>query len=234
MEYPIAEVFLAPQGEGFNVGKLMTFVRLAGCTVGKRYPKEMYETDHSDMPMFPIYTNKCTLADGREFPCDTNYQLSKKMDYVELKVLIEQNANGCKEICLTGGEPLMHVTTRNLVEELIQDDFNINLETSGTIQLTRDVIASLLLAEHVCVSPKTGFIPAYKHYAHEFKLLVDDNFDWDTFPFLDQLDINKVFLQPVNYENEINLDNLKLCLKLQKQHPEVRLSLQAHKFWGTR
>lgn len=246
MEYPIAEIFLAPQGEGFNVGKLMHFVRLAGCTVGQRYPKERYELplpelgpsniDHL-LHILPDYTNKCTLADGREFPCDTNYKLAYKTGYAKLKETLEKESEGCMEICLTGGEPLMHAASGvlvDLVNRLSEDGYSINLETSGTIPITRELEVLMEKIGHICISPKLGFREEYIEWGDEFKILIDVNFRYDMFPFLHKINPEKIFLQPINGEHTVNIANLNLCLALQKKLPDARISLQAHKFWGTR
>ena len=236
MEYPIAEIFLAPQGEGFNVGKLMTFVRLAGCTVGKRYPPSYYG-EGQGAGLFPIYTNECTLADGRTFPCDTNYTLAKKYTYVELLTEIQSLSEGCMEICLTGGEPLMHAASGildDLCTNLVQDGYSINLETSGTITISEVIRDVLKLMSHVCISPKKGFREEYLKWGGEFKILIDENFRYDEFPFIAKIAPSKVFLQPINGEHTVNLENLNLCLVLQKKLPEARISLQAHKLWNTR
>lgn len=86
--YPISEIFVSPQGEGVYQGTMMTFIRLAGCTVGKPFPKEMYVPSQKIRPdksiqnkpaEFPIYTEKCTLYDGREFACDTDYRVKERL-----------------------------------------------------------------------------------------------------------------------------------------------------------
>ena len=76
-KYPISEIFTSPQGEGVYAGAMMTFIRLAGCTVGKPFPKEKYQSRKDpiegahNIPGLAVYTEKCTLYDGREFACDT-------------------------------------------------------------------------------------------------------------------------------------------------------------------
>src|SRR4051812_2738266 len=97
MTYPISEIFTSPQGEGLYTGMMMTFIRLAGCSVGRPYPKEKYvvlphcefkciggDPDMGHGPncayaksthVLPIYTEQCTLYDGRTFACDTDYRV---------------------------------------------------------------------------------------------------------------------------------------------------------------
>jgi organic radical activating enzyme len=233
MDFPIAEIFLAPQGEGFNVGVLMVFVRLAGCTVGKPWA----DGEKKEFNVLNNYQMKCTVADGREFVCDTDYQVHKRMTYEDIRKEVILLGGTCKQICLTGGEPLMHAKSgilKDLVHWFKHDDFTINLETSGTISVTDEVAEILDMIDYIAVSPKKGFLYEYIELADEFKLLVDENFDLTSFPFSFTLPYEKVFLQPINYENAINMVNMNLCLDLQKKYPELRISSQSHKQWGTR
>src|SRR5438105_4871049 len=80
----------------------------------------------------------------------------------------------------------------------------------------------------ITVSPKFGVLPEMIKIANEIKLLVDENFDPEKLPIA-ILEHPKVFIQPVNYEFEVNRENLKRCMELQKQFPRWRVSVQLHK-----
>jgi organic radical activating enzyme len=43
-----------------------------------------------------------------------------------------------------------------------------------------------------------------------------------------------VYLQPINFENEVDKENLELCLGMFKLFPGWKLSVQLHKFLGVR
>ena len=128
-EYPIAETFVSPQGEGLDSGRLMFFIRTAGCNVGKRYPKEMYEQKLWGQEVLPIYTNECTTFDGRKFACDTDYRCHQKLTVDQL---LELKPPEVKCICLTGGEPFMH-DLEPLILAAIDTYTEVHIETSGTI-----------------------------------------------------------------------------------------------------
>ena len=223
-QYPISEIFTSPQGEGVWTGTMMTFIRLAGCTVGKPYPKECYDHRLSHIPL-PIYTEKCTLYDGRTFECDTDYR-KKKMLGVD-QILGEVTG---KSVCITGGEPLMHDISP-LLYALRENHKDIHLETSGTISSVD------LLNVWVTLSPKVNPLKEMILRANEFKILVDSDFNpeiplLDDIAFYDIRSIAKntpVYLQPINYENEVNRDNVRLCMKWQEKYPQFRISLQLHK-----
>lgn len=247
--FPIAECFVSPQGEGTHTGRLMIFLRLAGCTVGTRYPKEMYETDHhkydGDFPMYPSYTNECHIYDGRTMSCDTNYTKKLSVDKYDLVSMLKKIHATCGIVCVTGGEPLMHGETfKDLSRCLIDAGYEMHLETSGTIPLDDKMISVLGMYRHISVSPKLGFRDEYiiMRRAHDVKLLIDENFDVTMMPsslfnlFMGDVPSKTnppaIYLQPVNGENTVNADNLKRCLDLQMIYPHLRLSVQNHKFWG--
>jgi 7-carboxy-7-deazaguanine synthase len=156
-KYPIAEVFTSPQGEGVWTGTLMTFIRLAGCSVGKVMTEEKKEqlvqkimpmqwdddlghcrripdnastalVTLSSVPPVPEYTRMCTTYDGREFLCDTDYQTKSLMTCDEL---VAQIPDKVEYVCLTGGEPLMY-NLCPLLHAIAKKGCKIHIETSGT------------------------------------------------------------------------------------------------------
>jgi 7-carboxy-7-deazaguanine synthase len=220
---PVAEIFCSPQGEGTHSGRMMGFIRLAGCTVGKPYSK-------SDLKLLDLqpYQERCVAWSGENFSCDTNYKMSKKMSIDE--ILIQVARMDC--VCITGGEPLMH-ELGELIGQLKAAGKKIHIETSGTILLDK-------VREHrplwVTVSPKQGYIRDVLWEASEIKVLVGDRFDESAFvaEFSDFMSTGKVWLQPINFETQINPINLQRCVELQHKYPLLRLSVQLHKVLGVR
>lgn len=245
---PIAEHFIAPQGEGIHTGTLMLFIRLAGCSVGKPWTAagKAKEQTRSNA-VFTVLPNHemCTLFDGRTFCCDTDYKVKEQKTIKELVELIATSK--MRHVCITGGEPLLHADKIvHLIAACGSSHLGItfHLETSGTISLDKDVVQvciSELIASggHITVSPKMNYLDKeYSDLADEAKILVDGDFDFDKLPpqliFYGAMEKLKVYLQPINGINDVALDNLDKCLALQKDHPWLRLSLQAHKLWHTR
>jgi 7-carboxy-7-deazaguanine synthase len=245
-KFPISEIFTSVQGEGVHTGVAMTFIRLAGCCVGKPYPKERYETREmetfvglEDMPPeFPIYTEKCTTVHGIEFPCDTDYRVKERLSLPEL---MERIPKDVERVLITGGEPLIHDIT-TLITYLWADGKKVHIETSGTVDE---------LIDHrvwVTVSPKFNCYLNMIKRADELKVLVNEKFRTDNLLYMktimddgtmiQNVDLTKlaktkpVFLQPINFENTVNNDNLKRCLEWQKEYPQLRISIQLHKVLG--
>lgn len=225
--YPISELFVSPQGEGRNTGVLMQFIRLAGCSVGKPFTQIERETQK-----LPIYQERCTIYDGRTFACDTDFRVKERKTVHD--IVAWAVSNDVRTVILTGGEPLIHDLTP-LLSALKRENFDIHMETSGTVIPNLNQKLWKLL-DWVCVSPKLGFKAAYADMgiANEFKLLIDEFFSWDTVPSSIQRKPHKVSLSPLNDEKTINWDNVQRCLAIQKQHPEVRITMQMHKLWGVR
>lgn len=225
-KYPIAEMFDSVQGEGLYTGTRMFFVRLAGCSVGKPFPKERYVSDYP-ISGLPIYTEQCTLYDGRTFACDTDYRVHERLTTQEIMSRIPREVS---RVCISGGEPLIHD-----LDELVSAIALIgvcHLETSGTIMLPRELRAyqdGKIKRLWVTVSPKKGMLPEMAKLADEIKLLVDENFDPDNLP-ITVVGHPLMYLQPVNDEFKINQQNLNRCYNLVKTRmPNARVSVQMHK-----
>lgn len=245
LKFPIAEIFTSFQGEGLYAGTPMTFIRFAGCNVGKRYPASAYEKlVESSVPGvlsdLPIYTEKCTSWDGREFACDTDYRVKERLTVEEI---IAQIPKGIEHICLTGGEPLMRGNLALIYEAFVGHigglaGVGVHIETSGTRPIPRWMLEREV-SEHIwiTVSPKLGFMLDVLLMADEIKFLVDKDFREDSLEVITQyFDGNEiVWLSPINGENELDKSNQDLCKKIiMEKHPTWRLATQMHKIWGVR
>lgn len=220
---PIAEIFISPQGEGFWAGSVMGFIRLAGCSVGRPYLKR----EIAELGLQP-YQERCIAWDGNSFACDTNFKMSKKLTPAE----IMSQVPGVERVCITGGEPLMHDITE-LIACAKANGKKIHIETSGTIALD-EIRAHKPL--WVTVSPKENYIRDVLWEASELKILVGNNFNEKQFvdEFADFISTGKVWLQPVNFETQINPVNMQKCVEMAHKYPLLRISLQNHKIMGVR
>lgn len=208
MKYPVVEKFKAVQGEGLYAGVPMAFIRLKGCSVGK------------------------TICHG----CDTDFdKLLPWMGGGEFEPSELRDWIGTyTHICLTGGEPLNH-DLGPLLDELKW--YNIHIETSGTVELPD--WSTPYFSPFICVSPKPGYLPHVVEKANEIKVIVGGLGNGEGWPTLEDALAwsNKgkdVFLQPRNKKNEPDRLTLAHALELVKQYPQLRLSVQLHKFLGER
>jgi len=237
---PIAEIFTSPQGEGQYAGTLMTFIRTAGCSVGKKMTAEerIHFSKLENVSSLPVYREKCTLYDGRTFACDTDFQTKEVLTIDEILVQVPE---GVEHICITGGEPLNHNLTE-LIMKARSKWLECHIETSGTVAISNaypDFITSDLVNESMdgwiwlTVSPKLGCLDSMIEIASEIKLLIDPAFDEKLVPVRIKHK-SLVYIQPINYEHSANVGNVKRCLDLQKQFPHWRISNQMHKELGVR
>ena len=227
--YPIAEIFNSPQGEGLYTGVMMTFVRFAGCSVGRPIKDPM----RIDRVNLPVWQEKCTLYDGREFLCDTDFRTKETLTVDDIVARIPTNI---KHVCFTGGEPLIHDLLP--LVKILPRDKKVHVETSGTILRngwpTRTFVKRpMFVKPWLTVSPKKDVLPAMLDYANEVKLLVDEDFVVDKIPVI-LVEHPLVYIQPVNYDKDINYENLARCLELLERFPTWRLSTQMHKIWNVR
>lgn len=103
----VNEIFYSIDGEGLRTGELAVFIRLAGCNLNCSY-------------------------------CDTKYALKAnsgtKMTIDE--IIEEIKKYNCQNITLTGGEPLIHPGVNELIDRLVQNNYYVNIETNGSIDIT--------------------------------------------------------------------------------------------------
>ena len=243
--FPIAETFHSLQGEGRWTGTPMFFIRLAGCSVGKLEPDDgdnahevkLFSGKANADITIPILSTtrlawRCRSWDGRKFWCDTDFNKYRELTITEL-------LSDCYEehVCLTGGEPLIHLPQlEELIASAVSRGKMVHLETSGTI-VWRDLILGENLINStnlwVTVAPKWGADSEALANADEIKLLVDRNFTASKIPPVIK-NHKLVYLQPINREMEIDEDNLKLTLEWLKKFPHWHLSVQLHKYLGVR
>lgn len=221
--YPVAEIFTSPQGEGYWSGVLCTFIRLAGCNVGKPYTPEARNTLG-----LQFYQERCTAWDNNSFPCDTNYRKAFSLSVEEI-----MNAIEAPRMLLTGGEPLMH-NVEPLLDAAFEKGLAVHIETSGTKLLDAKYFNNRKV--WVAVSPKQGYLPHMLNLAHEVRVLVGKHTDGEKLmeEFKPWYETNKLFVSPINDEHSFDQDNTRKCLELQLKYKHLRISTQTHKILGCR
>ena len=101
----VVEIFNSIEGEGKRAGIPCTFIRLYGCNCSCSY-------------------------------CDTTYACTDNTSYQVMSInevinVIQQW--DCRNITVTGGEPLIHPGINELLKLLIDMGCEVNVETNGTI-----------------------------------------------------------------------------------------------------
>jgi 7-carboxy-7-deazaguanine synthase len=142
-----------------------------------------------------------------------------KVDCLKFKV----KETPAEIVVITGGEPLMH-NLNELTEVLKQAGLKTHIETSGAYPLSGTW-------DWICLSPKKFKepLPEIIHLAHELKIIVFNNSDFDWAEKYAALvsDDCKLYLQP---EWDKVSEMTPLIIEYIKANPKWELSIQIHKY----
>lgn len=210
--YTINEAFYSLQGEGARAGSANLFLRFSGCNL------------------------ECDLQEGDRSPggfaCDTEFKSGRAMTVPEihdhlLELLPESARPSSIPWCgawviLTGGEPLLQVD-EELVETLRGCGFHLALETNGTRSIPEGI-------EWVTVSPKIAEHALKANRANELKYVRAYG---QGIP-KPKLKAEFKYISPAWGSDGLERRTLDWCIRLVKENPEWRLSLQQHKSWRVR
>lgn len=105
----ISEIFMSIEGEGVRTGAPSVFVRLFGCNLRCSYCDSMYAVEGNDF-------REMTITDVID--SIRNFNVSN--------------------VTITGGEPLIHPGIQDLLNQLDQQGYEINIETNGTCPKFKD------------------------------------------------------------------------------------------------
>ena len=209
MTYSVKEIYYTLQGEGAQTGRAAVFCRFTGCN--------LWSGNEADRAQAV-----CTFCDtdfvgtdgpgGGKFATPRDLALSVARQW-------PGEANDAKLVVCTGGEPLLQLDEA-LVEALHAQEFEVAIETNGTMPAPRGV-------DWICVSPKSKAPLALTH-GNELKLVYPQA---DAMPVeFEHLEFEHFFLQPMDGPQlqHNTLQAVDYC----KRHPRWRLSLQTHKLVG--
>ena len=157
-------------------------------------------------PVIFIRLSGCNLSCGY---CDTDHSSYTEMDVQQIMVSIKKYR--CKNVIITGGEPLIQ-DIEPLTYQLKLSGYHIALETNGTKHLNDVEVDWLTL------SPKGKTVLTF---ADELKMIWGEPIPDGVFSFYK-------YMQPKHGED------IAPVMEFVKQHPDWRLSTQAHKTWGAR
>ena len=175
------------------------------------------------MPAWFIRTAECNLA--CEY-CDSKYAWKdgKEMHINDIKK--EVCNNGCKNVIITGGEPLLQEDLIALIRAL--GDRIIYIETNGTIYKS-----NLIGRAKFIVSPKPQFMDnnylkvLKKWSIHAvFKFVIEDKIDFDrAIRLCGKLKLKDVYFMPQGTDNEHLLKVMKRLVKwIKEEAPYVRMT----------
>lgn len=203
MTYTVKEIYETIQGEGYHSGRPAVFLRFAGCN--------MWSGREEDRGKGP---------GGCSEWCDTDFVGGQRFSSAEeLADEVLGVSRNTRFVVCTGGEPLLQLG-EPLVQALKRRDFEVAVETNGTIELPDGI-------DWVCVSPKPG-LEIILRSGDELKLVYPQ--EWvDPNAFMGELwDFDHHYIQPMAGLPGSDAMAIDFCLK----NPWWRLSLQTHKLVG--
>lgn len=208
----VHEIFNSIQGEGYHTGKLSTFIRLYGCSIGCSW----CDTGYGDIGERP----------------------SKFLDATIESICSEISSS---HVVITGGEPFMHKDLPLLCAQAeIQCRVSlVQIETSGVYwqEIPDRVWVTLSPKEHL-----TGKLVDDRFWerANEFKFVINDYADFEYYLFksprvhLKTILQDNLYFQPEWNNRAKALDIIQDCILSQDEFSHGRLSIQTHKYLNLR
>jgi len=209
MTYAVKEMFYTLQGEGARTGRPAVFVRFAGCNLwsGREQDRAAAVCSFCDTDF--VGTDG---GGGGKFDA---------ADALARAAAALWPGGGVPYVVCTGGEPLLQLD-EPLIDALHARDFEIAVETNGTIAAPRGI-------DWICVSPKAG-AEFVQRIGHELKLVFPQSgAEPERY---DRCSFQHFFLQPM--DGPAREANTRAAIDYCLTHPRWRLSLQTHKLLGLR
>lgn len=158
----------------------------------------------------------------KKIKCDTEFESGTEMSLKEIETWCEKNAFS-KEITWTGGEP-----TDQLNEDIVQyfkkRGYFQAIETSGLNSVPNGI-------DYISLSPKVGEHVLKKNFPKGVNELRYVRHSGQSIPS-PLIKANNYYLSPHSDGVNINRENLHHCIKLIKNNPLWKLSVQQHKIWN--
>ncbi len=191
------------------------------------------ETSFTGLPTTFIRLAACNL---RCSWCDTTYSFGRGTPFAIEAILEKVRENGCRHVCVTGGEPLLQSDVHVLMKKLCDEDFCVSLETGGSLS-----IETVDPRVHVILDIKCpGSAMSHKNLWSNLDILKKE--DEVKFVIADEEDyiyakeiclnhslftkVSEVLFSPVFGR----LDPKELVSWILQDKLQVRLNLQIHKF----
>lgn len=152
--------------------------------------------------------------------CDDLLHTDKYILYTYEDILSKIKQYPGKDVIITGGEPSLY-DLNDFISFLQTCGYKVSIESNGF------KFENIMKADWITYSPKdwknvhsTGF--------NELKFIVNESSDIQL--LLDIKTDKPLFIQAENFLHTPNMKNINYCIKIVKQYPQFRLSVQTHKF----
>lgn len=158
--------------------------------------------------------------------CDTEFNREKEYSLTELTNAIASYR--CKRIIWTGGEPTLQLTDE-IVEYFHKLGYWQGIETNGTKRPPRGldyITVSPKVSVHILKNEFTGIAINELRYPVEVGRRVPPI---EELPSAEHYLLSPIFTGDPNERMDLSSQNLEECIRLIKEDPRWRLSIQLHK-----
>lgn len=168
---------------------------------------------------------KCNLAckvETHGFDCDTEFESGRRMTLEEIVAELRQLSTTCGWVILTGGEPALQAD-RELIDGLHAAGYKLAIETNGSFELPEGI-------DWITVSPKVAEHAIRQRRADEVKYVRGYG---QGIPQT-AVEAGHYLVSPAFDGAEVDPRTLDWCIRLCRDNPPWRLSVQQHKLWKVR
>ena len=193
------------------------------------------ESSHTGLPCIFIRLTYCNL---RCSYCDTDYAFYNGTDMKISEIISEINKYPTDLVMITGGEPLLQENCIYLMQELLNKDYSVMLETSGSLKL-KDVPKSVIkIVDFKCPTSSmmdkndwTIITDIQKEDEIKFVIANKEDYDWSK-KMIKNYNLNKIC--PILFSPVYNkIDISTLADWILEDGLNVKLQMQLHKhIWG--
>ncbi len=166
--------------------------------------------------------NQACRAETHGFDCDTEFASGRDLTLDEIVAELRAAGPRCAWVVLTGGEPALQVD-RDLIDGLHEGGYRLAIETNGSIALPDGldwITVSPKVAEHAIRQRAADEVKYVRTYGQGIPKTV--------------VQATHKLISPAFDGDRLDRRTLDWCIRLVKDNPEWRLSVQQHKGWGVR
>ena len=189
------------------------------------------ESITSGLPTIFIRLTGCPL---RCQYCDTSYAFTEGQKMIFDEIVNEVKKYDCMNITITGGEPLSQKNTKDLIDLLIDDSYNISIETSNAVSIkgiNDSAIIVLDIKTPDSDESEKNIIDNYNHLKKDdqvkFVICSIDDYEWAK-SYIIKHNLSKIcniLMSPSHGQMDIRL----LAENILKDNLPTRLQTQLHK-----
>jgi 7-carboxy-7-deazaguanine synthase len=155
--------------------------------------------------------------------CDTEFESGAEYSLEDILKQLQSLNKDCKEITWTGGEPTDQLTDLHVGYFKDKGYFQA-IETSGLNAAPTGI-------DFICVSPKVAEHIIAKNFPNGVTELRYVRHKGQSIP-QPSIKAEHYWISPHSDGFTINEENMRHCIKLCKDNPKWKLSIQQHKLWN--